>query len=112
VRAFVGAKNSVPNPRTATLTVAGQFVTASQESSFGLTSLNPKLGIIGEVVTIIGSQFGDVVTWGSGIIEVRVPVGATTGPTVVTVGGQVSNGVTFTVATSGPLTITGHLTCA
>ena len=43
----------------------------------------------------------DYVSWGDTKIQVRVPEGATTGPVVVTVDGEASSGVAFTV--TGPV---------
>ena len=78
-----------------------------------ITSLSPTSGAIGANVTISGSNFGSsqgssTVTfsgvsaaaasaWSATSITVAVPTGATTGNVVVTVGGQASNGVSFTV---------------
>ena len=81
-----------------------------------ITSLNPTAGTEGTEVTISGSNFGateDTVTFnGTGVstytswsdtqIVVEVPAGATSGDVVVTVAGQDSNGVSFTVTASGP----------
>ena len=90
-----------------------------------ISSLSPAAGPIGTVVTINGSTFGatqgsSTVTvngvtatpanWTSTSIFAPVPVGATTGPVIVTVGGIASNGVTFSVGDTG--TITGTLTRA
>jgi Glucodextranase, domain B/IPT/TIG domain/Carboxypeptidase regulatory-like domain/FG-GAP repeat/Fibronectin type III domain len=80
-----------------------------------VSSLFPTFGPMGSAVTISGSNFGatqgtSTVTfngtaampssWDSTTIVVPVPSGAATGPVVVTVGGQASNGVTFTVGDS------------
>jgi IPT/TIG domain len=77
-----------------------------------ITSLTPNNGGIGIGVTIAGTNFGasqgmstvtfngiaaTVQSWSATSIVVSVPVMATTGPVVVTVGGVASNGVTFTV---------------
>ena len=77
-----------------------------------VTSVSPPSAPIGSTVTIAGSGFGasqgsSTVTfngvaatasaWSSTSVTVNVPAGATTGPVVVTVGGQASNGVGFTV---------------
>jgi YD repeat-containing protein len=134
---------AVPVPAGATtgpvvVTVSGQ---ASNGVSFTVTpkinSLAPTSGGVGDSVTISGTTFGSTqgtstvtfngtsatpTAWNASSITVPVPSGATTGPVVVTVSGQASNGVTFTVnnpipvinnlsITSGPvstpLTITG-----
>jgi len=81
-----------------------------------ISSLSPTSGAVGAAVTIAGSGFGasqgsSTVTfngtaaatasaWSATSITVAVPSGATTGNVVVTVGGQASNGVGFTVATT------------
>jgi IPT/TIG domain-containing protein len=101
-----------------------------------ITSLSPTSGPVGTAVTITGSTFGATqgastikfngttatpTSWSPASIAVPVPAGATTGNVAVTVGGLVSNGVSFTVTvppnitslspTSGPVgaavTITG-----
>lgn len=84
-----------------------------------ITSLTPTLGIVGQAVTIAGTNFGTTqgnsgvtfngatatpTAWSSTSITAPVPTGATTGPTIVTVNGQPSGGVTFTVVP--PPTIT------
>src|SRR5688572_718446 len=78
----------------------------------GITNLSPTSGSIGASVTITGTTFGATqgtstvkfngitttpTNWSDSAIEAPVPAGATTGPVMVTVGGQDSNGVTFTV---------------
>ena len=90
-----------------------------------ISSLSPAAGPIGTAVTINGATFGatqgsSTVTfngvtatptnWTNTSIVAPVPVGATTGPVVVTVGGIASNGATFSVGDTG--TITGTLTRA
>jgi regulation of enolase protein 1 (concanavalin A-like superfamily) len=90
-------------------------VTASPPS---VTTLSPSTGPVGTSVTISGANFGDMqgssvvqfngttatpMTWTTTSLFVPVPAGATTGPVVVTVGGMASNGMTFTVSTSGVL---------
>jgi sugar lactone lactonase YvrE len=77
-----------------------------------INSLSPQTGLIGTVVTITGSRFGSTnggstvtfngivatpSSWSDGSITARVPVGTTSGPVVVTVGGEASLGVAFTV---------------
>jgi hypothetical protein len=88
-----------------------------------ITSLSSASGAIGSSVTITGANFGttqdtSTVTfngtaatatgWSAGSIVVSVPPAATTGYVKVTVGGVVSNGVNFTVATA-TFTLTGSL---
>ena len=102
------------------VTVGG---TASDGVSFTVTpainSLSPIVGPEGATVVITGTSFGAMqgtstvsfngVTatptgWSDTSITVTVPAGATTGPVVVTVGGQGSNGVSFTVGTDPVIT--------
>ena len=82
-----------------------------------ITSVSPSSGSVGTIVTIAGNNFGasqgtSTVTfngtaaaasvWSATSLMVGVPTGATSGPVVVTVGGQVSNAVTFIVNTPAP----------
>ena len=83
-----------------------------------ITDLSPSSGPIGTSISVAGTNFGATqgsstvtfngtlatpTSWSATSIEVPVPSGATTGPVVVTVDGQNSNGVTFTVSQSqGP----------
>src|ERR1043166_98522 len=82
-----------------------------------ITSVSPSSGSVGTIVTIAGNNFGasqgtSTVTfngtaaaasvWSATSLMVGVPTGATSGPVVVTVGGQVSNAVTFIVTTPAP----------
>ena len=77
-----------------------------------ITSLAPNTGAIGTSVVIAGTNFRDLqvsstvtfngvpstpTSWSGTSITAPVPPGATTGPVVVTVGGQASAGVPFTV---------------
>ena len=77
-----------------------------------ITSLNPDSGAVGTVVTITGTAFGatqgtstvtfngttaSATTWSATSITAAVPAGAATGNVLVTVGGQASNGMAFTV---------------
>ena len=81
-----------------------------------ITSLSPTTAIVGASVTITGEYFGatqgtstvtfngtaaTVMSWSATSIVAFVPTGATTGNVVVTVSGTASNGVNFTVITSG-----------
>ena len=91
-----------------------------------ITSLSQNSGPVGASITITGTNFGATqgtstvtfngtaaapTSWGATSITAPVPAAATTGPVVVTVSGQASNGVTFTVTpkvdslnpTSGPV---------
>src|SRR5260370_312595 len=90
-------------------------------SPASITSLSPTSGVVGTPVTIAGANFGATqgtstmkfngttatpTSWSATSIVAPVPVGATTGNVVVTVGGLASNGVSFTVNTGsamGPL---------
>ena len=82
-----------------------------------ITSLTPNAGKVGSTVKIIGTNFGPtpasntvtfngtnttVTSASTTELVVTVPVGATTGNVVVTVGGLASNGVTFTVQPTAP----------
>ncbi len=77
-----------------------------------LTSVLPGSGVAGSLVTISGTNFGSsqggstvafngiaasTTSWGVNSITAVVPLQATSGNIVVTVGGQPSNGVPFTV---------------
>jgi hypothetical protein len=107
------------------VTVGGQ---ASNAVSFTVTTaglsiagLNPTAGPVGTSVTITGTNFGasqgtstvtfngtaaTVTSWSATSIVVPVPSGATTGNVVVSVGGQNSNGVTFTVGSTTNISVT------
>jgi hypothetical protein len=81
-----------------------------------ITGLSPTSGDAGTAITLSGSGFGSAqgvatvtfngtsaapTTWGTTSITVPVPAAATTGDVVVTVGGNASNGVTFTLTIAG-----------
>jgi hypothetical protein len=84
-----------------------------------LTSLSVNSGPIGTSVTLTGTNFGATVgtstirfngilatasSWSNTSITTAVPVGASSGPVTVTVGGVTTNGITFTVtATPAPI---------
>jgi uncharacterized protein (TIGR03437 family) len=85
---------------------------------------NPVNGPAGASVTIVGTYFGSTqgssaltfngtsatpTSWSSTQIVVPVPSGATTGPTVVTVGGVASNHVNFTVGTPPTISYTNSI---
>jgi hypothetical protein len=93
----------------------GFTVTASAPT---ITSLSQTSGPVGMSVTISGTNFGSTqststdtfngtagapTSWSAVSILVPVPVGATTGSVVVTVGGLASNAVAFTVFAQSPL---------
>jgi fibronectin type 3 domain-containing protein len=82
-----------------------------------ITSLSPTSGPPTTSVTISGTSFGVTqgvstvmfngatatpISWGDNSIVVPVPAGATTGNVVVTVGGQASNSMVFTVTLPTP----------
>ena len=86
--------------------------TVSAPTTPTIISLTPSSGGIGIPVTIAGTNFGAtqgtstvtfngipafVNSWSAGSISANVPLMATTGPVIVTVGGVASNSVTFTV---------------
>ncbi len=125
---------SAPVPAGATsgnvvVTVGG---TASNGLPFTVTqpapsisSLNPTSGVIGTSVTITGANFGATqstgtvtfngtpttpTSWSATSLVAPVPIGASTGPVVVTVNGLASNpaGFTVTPAASG-ITLVQHL---
>jgi YD repeat-containing protein len=83
-----------------------------------VTGISPSTGAAGAAVTISGLNFGSsqgssvvrfnglpatVTSWTATSIGVSVPANVSTGPVTVSVGQQVSNGVTFTALTSGTL---------
>jgi hypothetical protein len=110
----------VPVPTSAT--TGPVVVTAANVASNGVTftvgtlpiisALSPTAGPVGTTITITGANFGATqgastvkfngvtatpTTWSNQSIVVPVPVGATTGPVVVTVGAAASNRVIFPV---------------
>jgi hypothetical protein len=108
-------------PVPASATTGNVVVTVDTHASNGVTftviphitsPLSPASGPVGTSVTISGTGFGATkgtstvtfnaktatpTSWSDTEIKAPVPSGATTGPVVVTVGGNKSNGVTFTV---------------
>jgi hypothetical protein len=83
-----------------------------------ITTLSPYSGLTGASVVISGANFGALqgtstvkfngvtatpTNWAANSITATVPASATSGPVVVTVGGVASNGITFSVSTSGSL---------
>ena len=89
----------------------GVEFTVAGEPPF-ITKLKPVSGLVGTVVKIKGSHFGasragstvtfngviaEPTSWSDTKIKAPLPVGATTGPVVVTVNRQTSSGVEFTV---------------
>jgi hypothetical protein len=96
----------------------GVAFTVTTASAPTITNLNPTSGTVGSSVTITGTNFGatqgsSTVTfngtaatvsasnWTATSIITSVPTGATTGNVVVTVAGVASNGLNFTVPSSG-----------
>jgi hypothetical protein len=90
----------------------GQVSNGEAFAVLAINSLSPTSGAIGTSVTLTGTNFGSaqgastvmfngvsaaVTSWSNTSIVALVPAAATTGNVVVTVGGQTSNGVTFTV---------------
>ncbi len=81
-----------------------------------VTSLSPFIGPVGTSVTVTGQNFGasqgsstiklngvtaTATNWTATSVTATVPATATSGPIVVTVGGQISNSLTFNVSTVG-----------
>jgi hypothetical protein len=124
--AWTATSITVPVPAAATtgnviVTVGGQ---PSNGLNFTVTiaapninGLNPTSGPVGTPVTIAGTNFGSsqgastvtfngvaatATIWSATSLTVAVPTGATTGNVVVTVGGQPSNGLSFTVTAPPP----------
>ena len=118
-------------------TTGSVVVTVDGETSSGVTftvtgpvpainanGLSPDSGPVGTSVKVKGLNFGasqgestvifngveaQPTSWSDTKLQVPVPVGATTGPVVVTVDGQASNGVTFTVSPQPQLTLATDL---
>jgi hypothetical protein len=130
---------SIVAPVPAAATTGNVVVTVGGAASNGLsftvpvpspsiTSLNPTSGAVGTSVTISGANFGaaqgsstvkfngttaTASSWSATSIVAPVPVGATTGNVVVTVGGAASNGVSFTLqADTTPPTVPTGLTAS
>lgn len=99
----------------------GVFFTVTAGSPT-ISSLSPTSGVIGDTITINGSNFDSsgVVTfngvtatpsnWTSTQITVAVPTGATTGSVIVTVAGVGSNPAAFTVTGTTPIPTITSLT--
>jgi hypothetical protein len=105
----VTATDSDSTPDSGSYSVS---VTVPTPSFSSIMNLSPSSGPAGTLVTITGTNFGATqgestinfngtaatpTSWSATSIVVPVPPGATTGNVVVTVGGQASNGVAFTV---------------
>ena len=107
-RVYVTVGGQASNGETFTVTLPAPSITA----------LDPTEGRGGTSVTISGENFGATrgsstvsfngvavetyTSWNDGSITAAAPSGATTGNVLVTVGGQVSNGVVFTVDETRP----------
>jgi hypothetical protein len=110
------AASGLTTARTAILTIGGQTVSVSQAAGVILppvvTSVSPGSGGAGTSVTVVGSNFdnvigtstvwlgtrvGTVVSWADGQIVASVSTGATSGTVQVRQHGLVSNTLPFTV---------------
>jgi YD repeat-containing protein len=89
-----------------------QITLATPTGAPTVTSLTPSTGAVGSAIVVAGTNFRSAkgsstitfngtsstpTAWSASSITAPVPTGATTGNVVVTVGGQASSGVTFTV---------------
>jgi uncharacterized protein (TIGR02145 family) len=90
----------------------------NQIKSLKITSIKPSSGKIGDIVTISGSNFGSVqdsgfvkfnltnaseyISWSDTLVEVKVPLGATSGKVSISRKGNNSNEVDFRVFVVGP----------
>src|SRR6516225_6366434 len=115
----IDASGMATTIQTGSTTISATFGSVSGSTTLtvvapppSITSLTPNTGAVGTAVTISGTNFGatqgtstvtfngitaTATSWSATSIGVTVPSGATTGNVVVTVGGQASNGVSFTV---------------
>ena len=108
------ASNGSPVTVTGAGTVSRSSAAATRDegTASAIRKLKPGSGAVGTVVKIKGSHFGvsqgdstvtfngvsaEPVSWSDTKIKAAVPAGASTGPVVVTVNGQASSGVEFTV---------------
>ncbi len=91
------------------------FTVVAASSAPTITDLSPTSGVVGQAVTITGTNFGSatgtvtfngtkaqVASWTDTSIATTVPTGATTGLVVVIAGNTGSNGVDFTVQGPSP----------
>jgi hypothetical protein len=104
-------------------TLSGNFdsnvVLALGSAAPTITSLTPNTGAVKTSVVIAGTNFRSAqgssavsfngvtstpTAWSATSITAPVPTGATTGPLAITVGGQASNGSTFTVTPAPSIT--------
>jgi YD repeat-containing protein len=114
----------VPVPASATTGPVAVTVSGVASNSYAfttvpsITNISPTSGGPGTYVTLTGTAFGVTrgsssvtfngiaaipSTWSNTGIVVQVPSNAATGPVVVAVGGQASNGVPFTFSNSGTI---------
>lgn len=117
--AGAGAVNiTVVTPAGTTATNNADLFTYTISPTPSITSITPNSGLVGSSVAILGSNFGSTqgsstvsfngtlaaaaTTWTSTGIVVTVPIGATSGNVVVTVGGVASVGVPFAVTIPAP----------
>jgi uncharacterized repeat protein (TIGR03803 family)/YD repeat-containing protein len=106
-----------------TITVAGQtltagtFTVADNPNAFTVADFAPKSAAVGNSLTIIGSGFTNPTVTINGTpatvtastatsITVKVPTGVTSGPVVVTVGGQTQTAGIFTITAAPAFTVT------
>jgi hypothetical protein len=109
----------------ASLAAACSSTTSPSTTAPHISGISPTSGSVGTSVVISGTNFGasqgtSAVTfngtpttptsWSATAITASVPNAATTGPVAVTVAGQVSNGVTFTVTAPPTATTTQETT--
>ncbi len=92
---------------------AGTFTVADNPNVFTVADFAPKSAAVGDSLTITGTGFTNPTVTINGTpatvtastatsITVTVPTGVTSGPVIVTVGGQTQTVGTFTVATPAP----------
>jgi hypothetical protein len=98
-------------------TVAFRGISGGTSTAPTITGISPGSGAAGTAVAIVGANFGATrgsstvmfngtpaspSSWSATAITVPVPAGATSGNVVVTVSGQASNGVAFTITQPVP----------
>jgi regulation of enolase protein 1 (concanavalin A-like superfamily) len=117
---YIGLAVTSHNPALTANATFSNITTTGTSPAPSLTSLTPTSGAVGTALTIVGANFGTTqgsstvtvngtpttpISWTDTSLTTPVPAGATTGPVVVTVGGQASNGVTFTVTSTTGLPV-------
>ncbi len=96
---------------------AGTFTVADNPNAFTVADFAPKSAAVGDSLTITGSGFTNPTVTINGTpatvtasaatsITVTVPTGVTSGPVIVTVGGQTQSAGTFTITAVPAFTIT------